>query len=82
MYCMSTVTLNINDLIEEKFRKATKITFGVEKGSLGKAANIALQEWADKKTNDNEAKMLELLEKGFAMGKLDFKSNRNALHER
>ena len=81
MYCMGTITLNIEDSIEEKFRKATTLTYGTYKGSLGKAANIALEQWTDKEIKRNEARMLELLETGFKMGKLNFKS-RAELHER
>ena len=78
---MGTVTLNVKDKVEEKFRKATELKFGKRKGSLGKAATVALEQWADRETKGNETKMLELLEKGFKMGKLKYKS-RDELHER
>lgn len=78
---MGTITLNLNDKTEQNFRRVAELTFGKFKGSLGKAANIALQQWADKQTKGNEAKMLELLEKGFKMGKLKYAS-RDELHER
>jgi len=78
---MGTITLNVKDKTEEKFRMVTELKFGRGKGSLGKAASIALEQWADRQTKGNEARMLELLEKGFQMGKLKYKA-RAELHER
>lgn len=78
---MGTITLNLRDDIEKKFRKAVGIIFGNGKGNLGKAANLALDNWAGQQIRGNEARMLELLEKGFKMGKLKY-SSRDELHER
>ncbi|MBU2100660.1 hypothetical protein KKG83_04690 [Candidatus Micrarchaeota archaeon] len=78
---MGTITLNVEDTVEEKFRKVTALRFGKKKGSLGKAASIAFIQWSDRHTKGSESRMLELLEKGFKMGKLRFKS-RDELHER
>ena len=78
---MGTITLNINDKSEQKFRKAARITFGASKGSLGKAATSALEQWADRRISGNEAKMLELLETGFNLGGSKAKA-REELHER
>jgi len=81
MLFMGTITINVNDKTEIKFRKATELHFGKTKGSLGKAVTEAIEEWADKKNSGTEAKMLELLEKGFKMGKIKYNS-REELHER
>lgn len=81
MYFMGTITLNVKDAAEEKFRRTAQLKFGGGKGSLGKAASTALEQWADREAKGNEAKFLELLEKGFEMGKLKYKS-REELHER
>ncbi len=78
---MGTITLNVKDKTEEKFRKAAAIIFGEGKGSLGKAAMMAFEQWADRHTKGNETKMLELLDKGFKLGKLKYHS-REELHER
>ncbi len=78
---MGTMTLNIDDMAEEKFRKAAELAFGAGKGSLGKAATKAFEKWAEKELTGSEAKMLALLEKGFEMGKLKYK-DRAELHER
>ncbi len=78
---MGTMTLNVDDTTEEKFRKAVGLAFGSSKGSLGKAATHAFDKWAEKELSGSEAKMLALLEKGFKMGKLKYKE-REELHER
>jgi len=78
---MGTITINVNDEAEQKFRKATQLTYGKAKGVLGKAATEAIEEWSDRKTRGNETKMLELLESGFKMGKLKYRT-RAELHER
>ena len=78
---MGTITISGDDESEGKFRKAVEAVFGTGKGSLGKAASKAFEEWSDREIRGNEAKMLELLEKGFKMGKLKFKA-RDELHER
>lgn len=81
MFTMGTITINVNDKSEMKFRNAAKIVYGTGKGTLGKAATEAIEDWANRKTTGNEAKMLELLEKGFKMGKIKYKT-REELHDR
>ncbi|MBI2598273.1 MAG: hypothetical protein HYW50_03695 [Candidatus Diapherotrites archaeon] len=78
---MDTITVVVNDKEEQNFRKAAKLVFGSGKGKLGKAATAALGQWAQRQTKGNEAKMLELLEKGFKMGRIKYKF-REELHER
>ncbi len=81
MLFMGTITLNVDDAAEQKFRKAATIAFGSGKGSLGRAATHALEKWADRELGGGEARMLVLLEKGFKMGKLKYR-DRAELHER
>jgi len=81
MYNMGTITINVNDKTEQKFRKAARLSYGSGKGSLGKAATSALEKWADHEMSNNTAKMMEFLEKGFKMGKLRY-TKREELHER
>ena len=76
---MGTMTINVSAQSEGKFRKAAQLSFGNKKGSLGKAVSEAMEMWADQKMNDNEAKMIQLLEKGFKLGKI---ASRDELHER
>ena len=78
---MKTITINVNERAETKFRNAAGLKFGRRKGSLGKAASAALEEWADKQMSGSEAKLIELLDRGFDLGGFAYK-NRNELHER
>lgn len=75
---MGTVTINIKDEIEKRFRKIASLEYGKRKGHLGKALNDALKEWLNKKTA--EAEVIEILEKGIEMGQVKF--DREELHER
>ncbi|HIH16124.1 MAG TPA: hypothetical protein HA252_01835 [Candidatus Diapherotrites archaeon] len=78
---MGTITLNLPKETEEKFRKAVALKFGRGKGSLGKAATEALETWSEQEGNSDVAKMLELMERGFYLGKRLYKT-RAELHER
>jgi len=79
---MGTITININDDVEKRFRALAWELYPEKKGYIGKAVTCALQKWIDeitqKKISDRE---LKLLEKGFKMGQLGFKS-REELYER
>jgi hypothetical protein len=79
---MGTITINVNDDIEKRFRLVARKVYPEKKGYLGKAVTSAMQKWIDeimqKRIADNE---LKLLEKGFKMGKFKFKS-RAELYER
>ena len=79
---MGTITINIRDDVEESFRQTVKKEKGLGKGKLGEAVGEALQFWAEK----NKSKMIgtelvQILEKGFAMGRIKF-SSRDELHVR
>jgi predicted transcriptional regulator len=79
---MGTITINVNDDIENRFRTLARKVYPEKKGYLGKAVTSAMQKWineiAQKKISENE---LKFLEKGFKMGKFKFKS-RAELYER
>ncbi len=77
---MGIVTVTIDDAVEKEFRKAAKASYGSGKGHLGQAVTEALSEWIQRGER-KEKKMLDLLEKGFDMGRLTYK-NRAELHER
>lgn len=77
---MGTITVNIQDEVEQGFRNAAGVVYGKKKGCLGKAMNQALLYWVKKEKKRADSKALELLDKGFEMGKLKF--NREELHER
>ncbi|MBI5553955.1 MAG: hypothetical protein HY917_04415 [Candidatus Diapherotrites archaeon] len=78
---MGTITINVSDEAETRFRKAAKLAFGARKGSLGSAATEAMEEWAQRKMSGSESELLRLLEKGFNLGGIKY-SSRDELHER
>ena len=49
---MGTIKVSIPDENEEKFRKAAMSVFGHKRGSISKAAEEAMEEWADKNLED------------------------------
>ena len=79
---MGTITVSVEDPVEESFRKTVTETIGKSKGSLGKAITEAMQDWSEKKKQKKIAKeMLILLDRGFEMGRVK-KVSRAELHER
>lgn len=76
---MGTITINVNNIIEQYFRKRVYQLYGKKKGMLGKALTEAMQEWSRKK--DSFDKCMYLLEKGADMGKLKYKE-REELYDR
>ena len=66
---MGTITINIDDDTEKRFRKAAKKKLGERKGYLGKATTEALECWILKQTQDEIARdALALLETGYHIG--------------
>jgi len=79
---MGIITVTVEDDVEERFRKTVNETKGRAKGVLGSATSEAMQEWVEKQRQQKISKeMLELLEKGFEMGKFK-KVSRDELHAR
>lgn len=79
---MGTITINIDDKTEKQFRALAKKIYRKKKGYLGNAVTSAFQKWIDDVTQKQIAEReLKMLEKGFDMGKLKFKS-REELYER
>lgn len=77
-----TITISVKRDVEERFRKLAGVTYGKHKGYLGKAVTEAMTIWVEKKErSDVNARALEMLRKGFKMGKITWKS-RDELHER
>lgn len=76
-----TITINVNEEVEVKFRKVAKAKYGKKKGYLGRAVTEAIKEWAEKKEYDPNKHALEMLEKGFNLGGIKMK-NRAKWHER
>jgi predicted transcriptional regulator len=76
-----TITINVEEDVEERFRKLASVIYGKKKGYLGKALTEAMKEWEKKKVETNHVtKAMLLLEKGVKMKKWKF--DRDELHER
>lgn len=78
---MGTITINIDDDTEQRFRSCVKETLDTGKGKLGQAVKEALALWIREKEQQDIAKrQLTFLEKGFHFGKYVFK--RDELYDR
>ena len=76
---MGTITANINDNVEEIFRKRVYQIYGKGKGTLGKALAEAMLEWSRKKEYFDIC--MKYLNEGTNMGKLKYKK-REELYDR
>lgn len=79
---MGTITVSVEDEIENRFRRTVKKTLGTGKGKLGTAFREAMKKWVEEKEQKRIAqKGLELLRRGFDTGGIAYK-HRDELHER
>jgi len=79
---MGTITISVKDSVEERFRSVVRKTYGKRKGSIGLAVTEAINKWLNDREQEKIAKrQIELLEKGFDLGKILIKS-RDELYER
>ena len=75
-----TITVNVEEEVENEFRKQASRRYGKRKGYLGRALTEAMREWSKKAEDDVVAESLKLLESGIKMKKWKF--NREELYER
>ena len=75
-----TITVNINEKIENEFREKAAPKYGKRKGYLGKAMTEAMDQWMRNLDSDIEAQSLKMLKEGIKMKKWKFK--REELYER
>jgi len=79
---MGVITISLNDQTEKELRKLAKAKYSMKKGAMAKVITEALEKWKKQKEDEIIIKeSLELLKKGFDMGKITYK-NRAELHER
>ena len=79
---MGTITINVDDKTETRFRKTVKDVAGTGKGKLGKALTEAMEQWVKLRSFDEISKrQVAILEKGFDLGG-SIAKNRAELHER
>ena len=79
---MGTITVNVKDETEKKFRETVKENFGKAKGTLGKALTEAIEIWTRQHSHEEIGKrQIKLMEKGLDLGSLTIKS-RDEIYER
>ncbi len=77
---MGTITINVDDDMEKRFRITVTKEKGLGKGKLGNAVEEALDLWVkSKEQREITQRQLELMNRGFHLGKYVF--NRDELHE-
>ena len=79
---MGTITVNVKDETEKKFRETVKENFGKAKGTLGKALTEAIEIWTMQHSHEEIGKrQIALMRKGFDLGGFAV-SSRDEIHER
>lgn len=75
---MGTITVSVDDDVEERFRKRVREKYGQKKGVLGKAFTEAMETWA----KDEDMQTFErLLEEGIDFEDWQYE-DRSELHDR
>ncbi len=75
-----TITVNVEEEIESKFRNEVSRRYGKKKGCLGRALTEAMEEWTKKRDADLENEVRKLLKEGIKGRKWRF--NREELYDR
>ncbi|ODS42084.1 MAG: hypothetical protein MSIBF_01715 [Candidatus Altiarchaeales archaeon IMC4] len=77
---MGTVTINIDDHVEDQFRQAALEVYGARKGYLGQATTDALKNWVEQRKQKKIAtRELKRLDEGYHFGKKLY-ATREELH--
>ena len=77
-----TITVNIDEEVNRKLREVAAAEYGKRKGYLGKAISEAAKMWIrEKEVEAIRKRELEVLKRGFRMGKLLYKK-REELYEK
>ncbi|OJI08005.1 MAG: hypothetical protein BK997_01760 [Candidatus Micrarchaeum sp. ARMAN-1] len=75
-----TITVNVSKEAAKKLRHMAVIKYGNKKGALGKAVSEAFVLFSKKNEESVDARLLKLMHKGFAMGKIS--GTRDDWHKR
>ncbi len=79
---MATITLNVNDEINEEFRNIVKLKFGEGKGILGKAIEQAIKKWIfEQKQKEITERQIKTMKQGVWSLK-NYKFNRGEIYEK
>lgn len=80
---MGTITISVDDEVEEKFRKTVGASIGNKKGDLGKAVTEAMDKWVDEKRQKEIAeRQMERSRKGLYKLPKGWKFNRDEIYDR
>ncbi len=78
---MVTITLNVNNEINNEFRQIVKSKFGEGKGILGKAIEDAIKKWIyEQKQKEITERQLEIGRNG-TWSRKGYKFNRDEIYE-
>ncbi|MDI6721851.1 MAG: hypothetical protein QMD85_05635 [Candidatus Aenigmarchaeota archaeon] len=80
---MGTITITVDDEVEEKFRKAVEEHTRNKKGDLGRAITEAMDKWAEEKRQKEIAeRMINRMSKGLYKLPKNWKFNRDEIYDR
>ncbi|PIN73497.1 hypothetical protein COV20_04715 [Candidatus Woesearchaeota archaeon CG10_big_fil_rev_8_21_14_0_10_45_16] len=78
---MGTITINVDDQLEQQFRATVEQKLGTGKGKLGQAVQEALDNWiARKRQYEISERQVRLVKEGMPIGA--GKWSRSDMHER
>ena len=81
-FSMGTITINVDDKVEERFRKEAGDKYNRRKGYLGKAVTDALDKWVqEERQKEISRRQLTILKKGLDLGRVLYK-DRGGLYDR
>lgn len=79
---MTTITINVNNELNEEFRKVVKIKLGEGKGKLGKAIEEAINIWIEKeKQGEIAQRQIKIMKDGIWSDK-NYKFTREEIYEK
>ncbi len=76
-----TITVNVDEELDQQFRARVMQVYGDAKGALGKAISEAIKHWLEHSPS-YEKRAVELMDKGYHLGGGPYYKNRDELYER
>jgi hypothetical protein len=77
-----TITVNVREDVEKRFRRVAASKHGKRKGYLGQALTEAMEKWVEEAEGGNPvARTVKLLDEGIDLGGVKY-TRREELHER
>jgi hypothetical protein len=77
-----TITVNVREDVEKRFRRVAASKYGKRKGYLGRALTEAMEKWVEEAEGSNTvARTVKLLNEGMDLGGVKYR-RKEELHER